>query len=103
MEVGGEGFARTDGLAGLLSEGFQPVQDGVEGEGQQVERGKGGCQMLFAVSEFVGQVVAVILQHVEAFVFDLPTNAGTGGELGHVVGRNPQAGHEGVAIGGLSG
>ncbi|MFP5250639.1 MAG: hypothetical protein ACLGP3_12520 [Acidobacteriota bacterium] len=100
MEVGEEGFARADGLAGLLPEGFQAVQDGVEGEGQQVERGKGGSQMLLAVSEVVGQVAAVLLQHIEAFVLDLPTSSGTGGKLGHVVGRNPQAGHEGVAIGG---
>ncbi len=46
MEVLKESGAGCDGLAGLLPGDFQAVQDGVEGEGQQIERGKGGRQML---------------------------------------------------------
>ena len=44
VQVGEEGFAGSHGLAGLLPGGFQAVQDGVEGEGQQVQRGEVGGQ-----------------------------------------------------------
>ena len=54
------------------------------------------------MAEVVGQVVAVVLQHVEAFIFDLPSGPGAGRDLRHVIRRDGQAGHESAVIGGLS-
>ena len=68
MEVLKESGAGCDGLAGLLPGDFQAVANRVEGKGQQVHRGEDPGQVLFAVSEVVGQVIAVILQHAEALI-----------------------------------
>ena len=57
--------------------------------------------MLLAVPEVMLQMVAMILQHVEAFVFDFPTRPGTGRNLHHVVYRQRQAGHESLVIRGF--
>src|SRR5271156_298334 len=58
-----------------LVDGLEPnvigeFSDGVEGEGQQVEGGEDGGQVLLAVAEIVFEVIALCFQDVEAFVFD---------------------------------
>ena len=62
--------------AGLIDR-LQPeivgqVGDGVEREGQQVEDGKDGREVLLAVAEIVFEVIALGFQGIEAFVLDLP-------------------------------
>ena len=54
-----------------LVDGLQPkvigeFGDGVEGEGQQVEGGKDGGQVLLAVAEIVFEVIALVFQGIEA-------------------------------------
>jgi len=51
--------------------------------------------------EVVSQIVAVVFQHVEALVLDLPTGPGAGRGLHHVVRRHRQTGHESPVIGGF--
>jgi len=62
----------------LNPEGFQAVVDGMEGEGEQVHGGEGFGQVFLSMAEVVFEVVAVVFQHVEAFVLDLPSGAGAG-------------------------
>ena len=57
------------------------VGDGVEREGQQVEDGKDGREVLLAVAEIVFEVVALGFQGVEAFVLDLPARPAAGGQF----------------------
>ncbi len=52
--------------------------------------------------EVVRQIIAVVFQHVEGLVLDLPASPGAGRSLHHVVGRHRQAGHEGAIVGDLS-
>jgi len=54
--------------------------------------------MLFAMPEVVFQMLAVVLQHVEALVLDLPAGAGAGRHLDHVVCCHRQAGYEGTIV-----
>lgn len=54
-----------------LVDGLEPsvigeFSDGVEGEGQQVEGGEDGGQVLLAVAEIVFEVIALCFQDVEA-------------------------------------
>src|SRR5271170_2950420 len=66
--------------------------DGVEGEGQQVEGGEDGGQVLLAVAEIVFEVIALVFQGIEAFVLDLPACPAAGRQC-----------DDGVAIGGQVG
>jgi hypothetical protein len=50
----------------------------VEGEGQQVHSREHSSQVFVAVREVVGQVIAIIFQHVEGFVLDLRAGQGRG-------------------------
>ena len=75
------------------------VADGMEGESQKVQRHEHGGKILLAVPEVVFEIVAVVLQDVEAFVLDLPAGPATGGQFGHRVGADGQVGDEAVAVG----
>ena len=77
--------------------------DGVEGEGQQVEGGEDGGQVLFAVAEVVFEVIALCFQDVEAFVFDLPARPSAGRQFDDGVAVGGQVSDEAVAIGHLAG
>jgi hypothetical protein len=81
VEILKETFARPKRLACLLPECFQAVAGGVEGEGQQVHSSEYSGQVFLAVPEVVGQVIAIVFQHVEGFVLDLPAGSGAGGDL----------------------
>ena len=62
----------------MLPERLHAVASGMEGEGQQVHGRKHPGQIFLPMSEVVGQVIGIILQHVEAFIFDLPTGPRAG-------------------------
>jgi len=89
-------------LAGGAPEIIGDVADGMEGEGQQVEAGEYGSQVLLAVAEVVFEVVAVVLEGVEGLVLDLPSGAAAGGEFDDVVGTDGQIADPAVAVGGLA-
>src|SRR3954447_25936538 len=54
------------------------------------------------MAEVVLEVVAAVLEHVEALVLDLPARPCAGGELGHGLARDRQIGDEAVAVGELA-
>src|SRR4051812_13155754 len=58
--------------------------------------------MLLAVPEVVLQVIAPVLEHIEALVFDLPSRPSAGRKLGHSRARNREIGDEAVAVGDLA-
>src|SRR3954471_17588503 len=76
----------------LAPEIFGQIADGMEGESQKVERNKHGGKIDFPVPEVVFEMVAVVLQDVEAFILDLPARPATGGEVDHRVGRDVEVG-----------
>ncbi len=55
-------------------------------------RGQQGRQVPAAVAEVVLQVIALGLEHVEAFVLDLPARPATSRQLGDVVRANGNIG-----------
>ncbi len=59
--------------------------DGMTSEGRQTEDRERRCQMLFAVTEVVLEVITPGLQDVERFVLVVPPAAATGGEFGVVL------------------
>ena len=54
---------------------------------------------MLPVSEAVLKVVAVVLQHVERFVLDLPPGSATGGKFDGSIGSDGQVRDEAVAVG----
>ena len=103
VQIGEKVFAGGQDGTGLLSQLFHAIAHRVKGKRQQIQEDKQLRQVLFAVPEVVLQMIAMVLQHVEALVFDLPTGAGAGHDLGHILRVDCQAGHEGAAIGHLAG
>src|ERR671910_958965 len=49
---------------------FGEIADGMESESQKVQGDEHGGKIVFAVAEIVLEIVSVVLQDVEAFVFD---------------------------------
>ena len=70
------------------------ITDGVEGEGQQIERDQQGRQVLLAVTEAVLEIVAIVLQDVEGLVLDFPSRPPAGGQIGDGVAVDRQVGDE---------
>src|SRR5260370_37761978 len=71
----------------------------MDGEGEQVEGHQDGGEVFLAVAEAVFEVVAVVLEHVEGFVLDLPSCPATGSEFDDIVWADGQIGDEAVAVG----
>ena len=65
---------------------------------QQIERDQSHGQEIFAVTEIVFEFVAVILQHIESLVLNLPTSPGTSDDFSHVPFVQWQTGHPGRSI-----
>src|SRR3954471_23625507 len=64
----------------LAQEIFGQIADGMEGESQKVQRNEHGGKIDFAVPEVVFEMVAIVLENIEAFILDLPARPATGGE-----------------------
>lgn len=71
----------------------------MEGESEQVQGHEHGGKIGFPVPEVVFEIVAVILQDIEALVLDFPSGAAAGGEVDHRVGADLEVGDEAVAVG----
>src|SRR3954468_1413769 len=83
----------------LAPELFGQIADGMEGESQKVQRNEHGGKIDFPMPKVVFEMVAVVLQNIEAFVLDLPTRPATGGQFGHRVAADLEVGDEAVAVG----
>ena len=73
-EIGEEAGSFLPRFARLAPRRLQDVENGVPGEGKHVEGGERHGELIFAVPEIVFEFVAVVLEDVEAFVFDFPTS-----------------------------
>ena len=74
----GEEVASGDAFfPGVLPEPAHLVVDGVDGEGDEVEHQQHVGQAFVAVSEVVLEVVFVVLEFVEGFVFNFPSASST--------------------------
>lgn len=59
--------------------------------------------MLITVAEVMFQMVALVFEHIDVFVLDLPTSATYLAELSDIVDRNRMIGGPSVVIDGLTG
>ena len=64
----------------------------MESESEQVQGHEHGREVVFPVAEIVLEIVAVILQDIEALVLDFPPSAPAGGPIGHRVGADLEVG-----------
>src|SRR5260221_1396701 len=74
----------------------------MQGEGEEVEDHEDGRERRLAVAEVVLEVVAVVLENVEALVLDLPARPAAGREFGDVIPVDREVGDEAVAVGQLA-
>src|SRR3954453_2117682 len=72
-----EAAARAHLLHRLAPEIFGQIADGMEGESEKVQGDEHGGKIGFPVPKVVFEMVAVVLQEVEAFVLDLPARPAT--------------------------
>jgi len=68
-----EGLGPQERAQAMLA-GIEQLQQGVKQEGQKIEGRQQGREMLLAVAEVVGQVVALGLDGVGALVLHLPAS-----------------------------
>ena len=59
--------------------------------------------MLITVAKVMFQMVALVFEHIDVFVFDLPTGTTYSAELGDIVARNRMIGGPSIVIDGLAG
>src|SRR3954454_5530368 len=78
---------------------FSEIADGMEGESEKVQGDEHRGKIDFAVAEVVFEMVAVVLQDIEAFILDLPARPAAGGQVDHRVGTDVEVGDEAVAVG----
>ena len=71
----------------------------MDGEGDEVEHQQHVGQAFLAVSEVVFEVVSVVLEFVEGFVFDFPSASGAVEQLPDVVSRDREGGDEVAFVG----
>jgi len=102
VQVGEKAFAGAQDNTGLLPELFHAIAHRMKGKRQQIQQDKQLRQMLFAMPEVVLQMIAVVLQHIEALVFDLPAGARASRNFDHVVRCHRQTGHESAIVGRFS-
>jgi hypothetical protein len=60
-------------FAGCAPEVIGDIADGMECEGNEVQRDEDGGEVCFAVSEVVLEVLAVVFQDIEGLVLDFPS------------------------------
>ena len=75
-----------------------PLQDGVEQEGQQIETEQKRREVLLAVTKVVLQMVALGLEYVVVFVFDLPPPPAHVCNVPNVVRRQAMIGNTAIVI-----
>ena len=68
VQVGEEVFASAQDGKGLLPQRFHAIAHRMKGKRWQIQQDKHLWQMLFGMPEVVLQMIAMVLQHVEALV-----------------------------------
>ena len=81
---------------------LQQVEDGMPGEGEQIEGGERHGEKLLAVPEIMFELIAVVFQNVEALVLNFTSRAAAGDDFGDFVLGNGKAGPPGHGIFDLS-
>src|SRR6266436_999041 len=95
--------AKAGGGDGGTPSSLTEVDDGMQGEGEQVEDDEEVGERSLSVPEIVFEVVSVGLEDVESLVLDLPAGTAAGGDFGDVVPVDREIGDEAVVIGTFSG
>ena len=98
-QVGEEVASGYEFFPGFLPQPAHLVADGVDGEGDEVEHQQHVGQAFVAVSEVVFEVVSVVLEFVEGFVFDFPSASCTVEQLLDIVSRDRERGDEVAFVG----
>ena len=93
-QIGEEVASGNEFFPGFLLQPAHLVADGVDGEGDEVEHQQHVGKALLAVSEVVFEVVSVVLEFVEGFVFDFPSASCAVKQLPDVVSRDRDGGDE---------
>ena len=91
-QVGEEVASGSEFFPDFLPQPAHLVADGVDGEGDEVEHQRHVGQAFLAVSEVVFEVVSVVLEFVEGFVFDFPSASCAVEQLPDVVSRDRDGG-----------
>src|SRR3954453_2111821 len=86
----------------LPSQAIALVADGVDCKRHEIEARQQRREVLLPVPEVVLQVIAPVLEHIEALVFDLPPGPSAGRKLGHSLADNREIGDKAVAVGDLA-
>ena len=68
-------------------------------KGQQVEHKEDKWQIQLSVSEVVFEVIALVFERVEGFVFDFPTSPSAFDQIDDIVAVNMDIGHPAVFVG----
>ena len=89
-------------VAQTLIKAVGQIQDLMDVESQKIQKEKHHRQMLFAVTEIVFNVIALIFEGVEGLVFDFPTASACLDQLDDVIGVHRDIGHPGVSVGHLA-
>ena len=98
-QVGEEIASGDEFFAGFLPQPAHLVADGVDGEGDEVEHQQHVGQAFVAVSKVVFEVVSVVLEFVEGFVFDFPSASCTLDQLLDVASRDRDGDDEVAFVG----
>jgi len=78
---------RRDPAGGDLGQ-LQQFENGVPGEGEEVQARQHHRQKTLAMAEIVLELVAVIFHHIEGFVLDLPACSAAGDDFGDILFRD---------------
>ena len=93
-----KGLAAGQGGAQHLVFLVNQLLHGVQQEGQQVEGGQQGRQMLLAVAEIVRQMVALGFERVIVFVLDFPARSASFNDLGDIALIDRLPGDESIVV-----
>lgn len=102
FNVGAKGFPEmmltAELVAAVLVEGIGQFENLMTEEGEQGEEDHGEAQVLLAMTEIMLQVVALIFQGVEAFVFDFPVGTSGADEQFDIIRREELIGDPTIGI-----
>lgn len=75
---------------------FEAIANGMDHEGQQIHGREHYGEVLFAVTKLRLKTIVVGFEGIEACVFDLPSDSGTGHKRGNHFFRHRKRGHQGI-------
>ena len=97
-DIGEEAGSLFRRLPRLPPRRLQKVEERMPGEGEHVERGERHGERVLAMAGVVLELIAMVVEHVEAFILDLPPFAATGHDLRDVALFDRQRGDQGRLV-----